>query len=279
MKLSQKAVLMQLSLGMPGKARKDKDLTESVKSQHGMGENSGKWIKELYPDEALEPIEKLDNEIRSYFREVTLPFDAGIGILPAALIAECGDKMREFKGKRENLVETHFLARYSEWVAWARQAHNGTFDESLYPGADALRDKFKMALNPLPVPDVAHFESTVASLLGTDLESIEARVKSATDEAQKELYRRIMEPVAHMVKTLSKESPRIYNTLLGNIADICRLAPKLNLQGDPELDKLVAEVETLTRFSADTLRTDQATRDEARAKAEAVLSKLSGYNL
>src|SRR5580698_7859006 len=40
-KLAERAVLMRLSAGLPGKNRTDKQLSQSVKSEHGLGEKSG----------------------------------------------------------------------------------------------------------------------------------------------------------------------------------------------------------------------------------------------
>lgn len=278
--LKNRAVLMRLSIGLPGEARQDADLSESVKREHALGDRSGKWIKTLYPPQALDSIKKLDNEARAYHNAVTLPFDAGVGILPCALIMEYGDKMREFADRRKALVESHFLARYDEWVEWARANHNGTFDASLYPGADVIREKFYFTTDPLPVPDSAHFENNVKSLLGVDTASVDKRVEDASKEAQRELLRRMIKPVAHMANTLKKETPRIFDSLTENITEIADLAPKLNLGGDATIDAFAAEMKVLTRYHADVLRNSgKATRDEARAAAEKMLAKLSGYKL
>src|ERR1700749_835666 len=98
-KLAERAILMRMSAGLPGKNRTDKSLSDTVKTEHSLGHKSGRWIKTKYPEWALQPLEKLVTKARAYPAAVTLPFDAGIGILPAALIKEYGDKMRQFKGQ------------------------------------------------------------------------------------------------------------------------------------------------------------------------------------
>lgn len=137
-KLAERAVLMRMSAGLPGKNRTDKQLSASVKTEHGLGEKSGRWIKQKYPEWALEPLEKVVTAARTYHARVTLPFDAGIGILPAAVIQDYGSRMRQFKGEFDALIQSHFVARYSEMVDWARREHNGTFDASDYPDVDTL---------------------------------------------------------------------------------------------------------------------------------------------
>lgn len=86
-------------------------------------------------------------------------------------------------------------------------------------------------------------------------------------------------PEALMAEVLSRKNPRIYETLTGNIREICRVAPALNMADDPTVAGLVKECEDLARVNPETLRQSQGSRDTARAKAEALVAKLSAYKL
>lgn len=283
-KLAERAVLMRMSAGLPGKNRKDRTLTETVKSEKSLGSHSGAWIKQRWPDWALEPLEKVVNEARAYHAAVTLPFDSGIGILPAALIMEYGDRMREFKGRFDCLRDSHFKAKYPDMVAWAQAEHNGTFDPTDYPEVDEVLESFYFRTEPLPVPDAAHFQGTLSSLLGVDAESVNLRVADAMQEAQKELMKRIIEPVRAMAATLSKpakdgKSPVFRDTLVGNLKDIAKLAPKLNLADDPKIGEFVADINKLTLYDPDTLRKSVQTRTDVQRMAADTLKKLEAYKL
>ena len=282
--LGERAVLMRLSMGLPGESRRDDELSGTVKREHALGDKAGKWLKTLFPPEALEPIKKLDNEARDYHAKVTLPFDVGIGILPGGLIKEHGDRMREFQSRREALVESHFLAKYESWVEWARLNQNGTFDASLYPGPDDARKKFYFRTEPLPIPDAEHFSGTMASLLGQDVESVNLRVKDAAHEAQKELLRRIIEPVQRMAEKLAeppkegKDSPVFRDSLVGNVREIAALAPKLNLSGDAEIDGCCASIAlALGKADPDSLRKDKGLRASVAGDAACMVKRLSTY--
>lgn len=290
-KLAERAVLMRLSVGLPGKSRKDRSLTESVKGEHSLGKDAGSWVKQRWPKWALEPIEKLVTEARAYHAAVTLPFDAGIGILPAALIMDHGDRMRQFKGQFDNLITAHFIARYDEMIAWAQKEHNGTFDATDYPSVTEILDSFYFRTEPLPVPDASHFANAMQSLLGVDAESVNIRVQDAMEEAQKELLKRMVEPLRAMVEKLN-ESPKIdaktglpkadiifRDSLVDNIREIAALVPKLNIGGDPTLDQFAKEMEDLTAPGADAVREDKQTREQVKAKAKTLFDKLSGYTL
>jgi len=298
---------MRLSIGCPGEQRQDPALTGEVKAEHKLGAQSGRWVKSLYPPEALKGIKKLDNEARAYHAAVTLPFDNGIGILPAALIMEYGDKIRHFKAQRDNLVENEFLKDPQRWIDWAVQNHNGTFDPDQYPGCKAdpcrkpmeehcytldpeefrsvMREKFSFRCEPLPVPDAAHFEGTLSSLLGVDAEGVNVRVQDAMQEGMKELMRRLIEPVKAMAAKLSeqpkegKEDVIFRDSLIGNVKEIAELAPKLNISGDPQIDQFAKEMAGLANYAPDTLRKDKATRSEAAKAAGVMLERLSGYKL
>lgn len=284
---------MRFSAGLPGEQRQDKDLTAEVKKEKGLGERSGKWEKFLYPPQALEAIKSKQNEARQYHASMTLPFDNGTGILPGALIPEYREKLRVFSSEINHLVETTFLADPRKWIDWAVKEHNGTFNPANYPGCSvaadgsiafdpdqfrtAMRKKFYFRSDPIPVPDSTQFESTVASLLGTDTESVNCRVRDAVAEGQADLMKRLLDPVKKMVETLGKDKPRIYDSLIGNVADILRVAPALNLSGNPLIDQAIKDVQALVQYEPDSLRKSEGTRDAARAAAEATLKRLQGY--
>jgi hypothetical protein len=310
---------MQFSAGLPGASRKDKRTTEEVKAEKSLGKDAGKWTASLYPPEALEAISSKIGEAREYHYKVTLPFvssddsepsgeddkktkrkTSGIGILPAALIQEYGDKMRQFKGEIEALVESTFLSDPQKWIDWAISQHNGTFDPKNYPGCsreagqivfdplifrEKMKPKFYLRTEPLPVPDAQHFSETVASLLGTDTQAVNIRVQDAAIEAQRELIKRMIAPVEAMAKKLSevpkgKQSDIVFrDTLIGNIAEMVQLARKLNLTGDAAIDGFIKEMEVLTQYKPDDLRDDKGKRSEAANKAAEIAKRLSGYTL
>ncbi len=310
-KLAERAVLMRFSAGLPGKHRGDKKTTAEVKAEKNLGKDSGKWVKDLYPEHALKALSQKQGEARAYHDSVTLPFGvkgddagddsktpaiAGIGILPAALIMEYGDKMRVFRDEVQSLLESGFLANPEQWISWARQEHNGTFDPANYPGCSAdafdadkfrevMRKKVYLRTEPLPVPDAEHFSAMVGSLLGTDVESVNIRVRDSATEAARELMRRLTEPVRAMAVKLAeapkegKDCPIFRDTLVGNIQDIAKLAPVLNLTGDAQIDAFTKEVEALTRYSPDVLRSDEFTRKEAARKADEIAKRMSSYKL
>lgn len=277
--LAKRAVLMRLCIGLPGEFRQDKEFTGEVQQEHKLGTKAGKWVKSLYPPDALESVKKTDNAARAYHNAITLPFDQGIGILPAALIVEYTERMRKFRGERQALVESTFIAKYDEFIAWARLNHNGTFDASLYPPVDEIRQKFYFRTEPLPVPDSNHFETSVKDLIGLDADSVNVRIEDATKEGQRELLKRMIEPVKQMADVLAKEKPRIFDTMVEHLVEIAQLAPKMNLTDDPQINAFAKEIAALGAVQTNTLRNHPSQRNLKAQQAQALMRRLSGYNI
>ncbi len=317
--LAQRAVLMRFSAGLPGQHRKDKKTTAEVKDSKGLGNNSGSWITDLWPEGAMDGIKKKQGEARRYHDSVTFPFGCrndddestpaigGMGLLPAVLLPEYGAKVRQFRGEMEKLV-ADFLQDPGQWVDWARKEHNGTFNPANYPGCDTdgnggvtfddakfravMGKKFYLRTEPLPVPDKEQFTDTVSQLLGSDADSVDLRIRDASAEASRELMRRMTQPVMHMAHRLSgspcpcreckgekSKSGAFKDTLVTNIGDIVKLGPSMNIMGDPEIDTFLADMEKLTKYVPETLRKDDSVRSQAAAAAMATLERLSGYKL
>lgn len=285
-KLAERAILMQLSTGMPGKDKTDDELSDEVKKEKHLGKQSGRWVKTKYPKWALQPIEKLLRKAGAYHDAVTLPFSKGVGILPAPLIVEYGDRMRDFRAQFKNLAESVFRSRYDEIVEWAKNEHNGSFKPEDYPPVEELMEKFKFQTMPVPVPDASHFAETMKSLLGVDAEGVNLQVQDAMVEAQRKLMKRIIEPVKAMATRLAEEpkegkaSPRFNASLVENVKAIVDLAPKLNLSGDPVIDQFVAEIkQNLTIWEPEKLRKSGEIRKAVAQDAEAVLKRLEAYKI
>ena len=114
--IQSRAVLVKLSIGLPGFSRQDRPLTEKVKEKEGMGKESGKWQKQLYPASATEPLTQFQGKVRTWFNESTLIWpDDGWALLPTAKLFEFTSKIREFRNEF-NLVKNQFLNSYDDHV-------------------------------------------------------------------------------------------------------------------------------------------------------------------
>lgn len=279
MRIEEKAMLVKFSVSMPGKARKDKILTAAVKAKEHLGENAGKWLKQLWPDNALEPMEKISNEARTYHYQRTLPWtDEGYRILPTLAHTEYTVAMKKFRGEFELAAEI-FVNRLQEWIEWAKIQHNGTFNADNYPPAQKLRAKCGMSAEFTPIPCASDFRVELAAdELAAMTASLDARVNEAVKEAHADLWQRLVAPLQAMADKLKDPKAIFRDSLVGNLKEITTLIPMLNLQADENLSTFAAEVETqLATLKPQDLRDDAKARTDAQRRAAEILAKMSAY--
>jgi len=283
MRIRDKAVLVKLSLGAPGNTRKDPTITSEVKTKHSLGDKAGRWLKQLYPDEALKPVTVIGGEARTFHYANSLPWaDEGWRILPTANHLAYTDKLRELRAKYLETAETHFLAKLNDWEDWAREQHNGTFDPADYLTADKLRRKFAFATEFSPIPDGEDFRDN-AQVADEERAAMSAqvvdRVSAAVKAAECDLWERLTTPLSAIVERLSDPEHKFKDTLVGNVADIIRLVPALNLTGNAKLEEFRREIEAagLHGLNPQVLRDSKPDRKAAADKAAAILAKMQGY--
>lgn len=280
-KINEKAMLVNLSIGMPGNSKKDVKLTQDTIRTNHLGDDAGRWLKYIFPPEALDPLETLSTKCRTYHYANSLPWsDEGWRILPSAHYEEYTKNMRQWKDKYLDKARNHFMSRLNEWESWARQKHNGTFNPADYI-ATKLERKFYFDLTFNPVPNSGDFR---VQLTDDDLDIIksatDARVDQAVHDAHKQLWTRLLDPVKHLADKLSDPKAKFHDSITSNIQEIVQLAPKLDLLNDQALQQAIQQIkDQLANLKPDTLRTDTATRTQAASQARAILDRLSGYQL
>jgi hypothetical protein len=277
--LNKKAILMTLSLSSFSPRKTDKRVTSQVLNQHAAASDAGKFVKNLLPDEAIEPIKKLDGEIRQFHYDNTVPWgDDGLRLLPILRYDPYMEKMRQNRAARETLVQK-FLENYQRWVENAPARLSGLFNPGDYPPRDVAAKKFQFKLQCQPVPDAGDFRVDVPNEeLDALRRSVDERVAEAAKLAHQDLCRRLAEPLAAMVERLSQPDAIFRDTLVGNLREIVALIPALNLTGDPQLEAVRQRVlAELAHYTPEQLRANKDDREAAAAKAQAILEQMNGF--
>lgn len=280
MQIQDKAMLVRLSIGLPGNGRKDKPLTAEVTANHSLAGNAGRWMKTLYPPEAFAPITEKAGEARTFHYANTLPWmDDGQRILPVTHYTEFTAAMRRFRVKFDDLAENHFLSQLPLWEQKARAMHNGTFRPEDYLPEHKLRKKFAFAVDFQPIPSADDFRVTINS---ADMDAIkadmDARLAQAVADAQADLWRRLAEPLVKMVERLKDPTATFRDSLVGNLQEIVTLIPALNLTADKALAGFAQQVQvSLAGLNPQNLRDFPSQRNAAAVRAQEILDKMSGY--
>jgi hypothetical protein len=278
-RLSEKAMLVRLSIGQWTARKKDKQATDTVIQEYQAGAESGYFSKALIAKEALETVSKLVNEVRTYHYAQTLPWtDEGLRILTAANFMEYSSKLREFRAGFEAAVDA-FIDNFPGLVQQARLNLGGLFNPADYPENGGLAEKFKFSVDIVPMPEEGDFR---VKLNDEDIAQIRAdigaKAKTAADEAMRDLWKRLHKAVKHAADTLRDPDNKFKNSLVGNLIELVDLLPRLNLTGDANLEQLRQEVrDSLCQYEPEELRKDPTARKDAAQSADDILAAMAGF--
>ena len=146
----------------------------------------------------------------------------------------------EFRAlKREfDRAADEFCREYPTFVEERKRALNGLFNESDYPSASMIRDKFKLEHKTFPVPEADDFRSDVldADTIDDIKRELEATSDSVLNGAMKDTAEKIGEVVGRMAEKLktygtSADGKKSFftGTLVDKRSRACRLAARVQL--------------------------------------------------
>jgi len=286
--LTERAMLVNLSISQWTAVKNDKRVTREVAQQHSSQENMGRYNKSLVAKTALETLKKLAGEARSEHYKRTLPWrDGGDRILSSVGYFDYSQSMRE-KMRAFETAKDEFLMNYQTFVDDARARLNGLFNAADHPSASAIREKFSFGFEFFPMPTADDFRVNLGDAETAKIRAeIEAQADAMLNKAMSDVWARLRDVVSRMSErlkayALEESSGKIQNpfrdTLVTNITDLLAILPSLNLTNDPNIASFAREIESnLTRYTPDQLRNSAVTRADVATRADEILSKMSAF--
>lgn len=311
--LSQRAMLMTLSLTAWSARKLDRKITDETNARHGANSDAGRYNKHLLAKETLGEIARLDAEIRAHYYAVTSPWldREGTRILSSV---HAVSELQWFKSKRyerEDAV-SRFVSGYPAFVDAAKIRLNGMFNESDYPPASIIAGKFRFAVSCDNIPDSDDFRVAMADGQAEDIKrEIEARSNAAVETVIRDCYSRIAEVVGRMSERLKAYKPGVRSrgsvgpmsddihddyvnprgtahspertegifrdSLVENVRDLVALLPALNITGDAALSQIAARMKALTMEDASALRDNVQARETVARDADAILADVQAF--
>ena len=283
--LSSRAMLCSLSIAQWSARIHDRSASAEIAERHGARADVGRYNKILIPREALADIHRIAGEARREHYFMTLPWDdSGYRVLPAAAYLEHTAKLREYSTEYSAAVEA-FASKFDQLVSDARARLGGLFRHDEYPRAGEIPDKFSFETRIMPLPDANDFRVTLGDeekdrIKRQITESVQASLAIAT----RELWGRLYEAVSHLAEHLSAyrvtedgvEHP-FRDSVVNNLVKLVDMMPKLNVTGDPELERLTAEVRSSLLVDPKDLRKSDTVRNDTAKAAAAIAQHMAGY--
>ena len=278
MNLSDRALLVQLSVSQWTARKYDKKATQDVAASYGTTTSAGRFNKALLPmNDLLDRVHKKTTFIRTKFYANTLPWGMeGTMMLPTSNYLNFVTEFRKEKAEWQRLVDD-FVNNYDNLKLDAQRLLNGLYNEADYPSSRDIVDKFKMDMAVFPVPNTDFRVAIGSDELTRIQQDVERRVAEAQTVAMREVWDRLYERVKHMAEKLADPKAIFRDTLVDNLREQCDMLTRLNFTDDPNLEALRSEVESNLLKHPDALRNDPDLRRDKAAEAKAIMDKMSVF--
>jgi hypothetical protein len=275
-----------------GRRTRDELAEAAVKQQFG---DEGQIVtRKLFIDRAS-PIHqraKLANEMYAYHMQYTLPHgDDGSRLLPNAVYMDYIQKMGDYERKLQ-LLDSSILMNYTGLVANDVMKRNAALmaagkpaNASItdYPTIEQMKRYLYVEWHLEPIATAGDFRYQVDE---TIKERLHARLAEMQQDVNTSLLLRMIEPMKRFVEKLSvpigNEGGIFRDSLVGNLNELVEILPKLNINDDPRVGALIAEVRTIVKpyvFAPDVLRESPEARQGARDRMAELMKRLDGYGL
>ena len=279
--LNERAVLVALKCTHWSGRKLDKRATARFNSEHKADADAGRYNKLLLAKEALSKITKVSGSGRTLHYYLTLPWgDNGQRLLPTQVYWEYVNDMQGLEEEFYRQVD-EFVKAYPSLVAETKARLGDLYNPDDYPDPEVIREKFSFSITINPVPDAGDFRVDIENDAMEEIKAdLKARLSTTQQEAMRDLWERLRKSVAEVSKKFADTDKKVIfrDTLIGNIRDLVDLIPKMNIDGDPELDRMAAEIKReMADFDPQDLRDFPIERVKAKAKADALVAKMGAF--
>ena len=284
--LSEKALLVRLTVKHPSFAKTDKAVSHEVADQKNANKRAVKVLKTLIDTThpAYKAVKTARGALYNVFAAETAPWsEDGWYIIKAKGYDRFTEVMRE-KTDAFDVAVGDFLKVYPELVDQAPDRLGDLFDADLFPSVEACKELFYSDIEVRPVPEAGDFRVAMSA---DDKQKITAQIQRNNDkrvsEVTTECFDRAYSVVSNMVERLEafdpdKKGAKLYDSLVGNVRDIAELLPSLNVGDDPRLEQLAKEIgQRLTETDTDTLKRDEGKRKEIAADAREIMNQIDDF--
>lgn len=245
---SQKAICLDVQLKRPGNRKSIG--AGSIEA----GDTDKKMLsvaKKLLNSEEREKIEKLDQEIRKYLYNTSIPFHLknGIYMIPVKILTQVEGKLKLYREVREQLIQA-FLEAYPKALSEAKEALGGLFDARDYLPVPEMARRFSMTWRYFTFDTPESLSEISAELWEEEREKAAKNWEAAQEEIRVALRASMADLVNHMVDKLSEPEEegkkKIFrNTMVSNFNDFLELFAPKNITNDTELENLVEQARML----------------------------------
>lgn len=290
--LANQLCTVALSFGLPRQSSELKqaarDIEKKANAENGTARSSIYYFKKNDPKNPKRVIDGLQSlktfqgewkrKLEHYAR---YPYIGGLKIIPAVLVADFLKASDDFKANRETIWMNWADEEYPVWAEEAPTRMGQYYDADDFPSLGDCMKRFVCDVDILPMAAGEQWKHL--SAIGSDITAVLAastdeKIQEAKEQAMVSMWQDMMEPVQHIVDTLGKDSPKIYETLIGNVLSIVDIVPAYASQADPKLVELAAQAKAqLGNITTEQLRKSDDVRKETLQKAKDLVNAFQPF--
>ena len=278
--LTEKAMVMNLSIGIWQGYRLDKEASRKVTTEAGASADAARVNKHLVPKEALAPIVTAQNAVRTHFYSNTLPWrDNGDRLMTRKLYLTFIPEHERLAAVFRDAVN-HFLETdYPSAIEKAAFRMGSMFNRDDYPPKAVLRGKFYVNLEIDAITSANDFRVQIdQEHVDKVRASMEAAAAKRFETATQDIWRRMAETVSYFQARMADPKAVFRDSTVTNIGELLDLVPGLNVLDDPAIETVRAAIaKSLGNLDAKDIRKDPAHRAQLATEAQEIMDKMSGF--
>lgn len=230
--------------------------------------------------DALSDLKSFFGYWRSEHTRLTRPWPGEMRLLPAPLLTQYVDLKSRMEQEAPSKV-AEFLESHNDWYITAPERMGDLYDEQDFPSASEARESIGWKTMMLPLPDGQAWKNIrlISPNLAQEMEAAtNEQITKAVEEARLATWGDLIQPVQKIIDTLTKDKPKIFDSLIGNLSDIISLAPSFNLTNDAQMNEFIETAKAdLATVNADDLRSDPAVRSRTVRNAHELIARFGQF--
>ena len=272
--LAKQTVFIKVHLGLLGNTRKVSASQVEVDADKALIRVS----KTLLDSPELQAVRGLDGDVRHFLYDMCLPFDVGIHLLPLCLVESVEEKLREFKEKRSELVET-FLTAYPRLCREAAGRLRTLYNPTDYPPVDEVRSRFTFTWQYVSYGVPEQLREISARFFEEEREKAVVTMSEACKEIQQVMRASLLELVNHLRDRLTEQADgkpqRLRESTVQKLRDFLATFDLRNVVDDQELKEQVERArELLAGTTTDAIRNTTEMRAKVREGMTGIAASL-----
>ncbi len=284
MDINEHAILVRLAISTKGLLGEIKDegasdtLAEVFNAKDRAGV-AGKVMRLNQQAKSIRAVRATAHALRVGMYTYTMPWGKEGHLLPLTARAQ-------FEKNIGGLMKAHYDAKENFFLDYANLVANreklgelgGLYRAENYPPLSRVRKMFECEIFYSPIPTSGHFIAEVSDKMKERLEqATTVRIREACNSLVNRVEERLVDYVDKLSGYSGGRDGRFNDTLVGNLAEVGQLIKMLNFTNDVGIEQLSANVMRLAKYTAQTLREDEATRTQAIAAGKTLLGRLDAF--